>query len=118
MTFVLGLVADPIPPSYLNAPGPDRMAVIKGRKVIEKFNCNGCHIIQPGVYEFKRNNDTLVQMNSLYDREIKPKAEEEYKFPDHLAWHGRPQISAGSDSACSARAALLNSKRRLSMRRM
>lgn len=58
MTFILGLVAEPIAGRYLNNPNPDRLAEVKGRQVIDKFNCTGCHQIRPGIYEFKGNDDT------------------------------------------------------------
>src|SRR5262249_44941199 len=44
MTFVLGLIAEPIPLTYLNTPGPDRMAEVKGRQILDKYNCAGCHM--------------------------------------------------------------------------
>src|SRR5262249_12664382 len=34
MTFILGLVAEPIPTRYIPAPPPDRLAEIKGRQVL------------------------------------------------------------------------------------
>ena len=53
MTFVLGLVAEPIALQYVNQPTGDRLAEIKGRQVLDKFNCAGCHVLRPGVYDFK-----------------------------------------------------------------
>jgi len=50
MTFILGLVAEPVPSQYLNDPPPDRAAEVKGRQVLEKYNCAGCHQIAPGTY--------------------------------------------------------------------
>src|SRR5207237_468958 len=35
MTFILGLVAEPVPSKYLNDPAPDRLAEVKGRQVLE-----------------------------------------------------------------------------------
>ncbi len=58
MTFILGLVAEPIAGRYLNNPNPDRLAEVKGRQVIDKFNCTGCHQVRPGIYQFKGNDDT------------------------------------------------------------
>jgi len=53
MTFVLGLVGEPIPTPYINHPAPDRLAEVKGRQVIDKYNCAGCHLIQPGTFQVK-----------------------------------------------------------------
>jgi cytochrome c2 len=52
MTFILGLVAEPVPAEYLNRPNPDRLAEARGRKLVEQFNCVGCHEVRPGLYEF------------------------------------------------------------------
>jgi mono/diheme cytochrome c family protein len=62
MTFILGLVAEPVPAKYLNDPSPDRLAEVKGRHVLEKYNCGGCHQIRPGVYEFKRTPSLLEDL--------------------------------------------------------
>lgn len=52
MTFILGLVAEPIPPKFVHNPAPEKLAEIKGRQILDKYNCNGCHLVRPGVYEF------------------------------------------------------------------
>ncbi len=46
MTFVLGLVAEPPPARYVYQPDARQAAVLAGAKVIEKFNCAGCHTLQ------------------------------------------------------------------------
>ncbi len=46
MTFVLGLVSEPPPAAYLAKPDPHDAAIVAGRKVIEKFNCTGCHTLE------------------------------------------------------------------------
>lgn len=43
MTFVLGLVADPPPPQYVFTPDARQAKIIAGQKLLEKFNCGGCH---------------------------------------------------------------------------
>src|SRR5207249_409201 len=53
MTFILGLTAEPIPLKYISAPKADRQAEVRGRQVLEKYNCAGCHQLRPGVYEFQ-----------------------------------------------------------------
>jgi mono/diheme cytochrome c family protein len=57
MTFVLGLVAEPVPPQFVNKPAPEKLAVAKGKHLLEKYNCVGCHQVQPGRYEFKFPTD-------------------------------------------------------------
>jgi hypothetical protein len=46
MTFVLGLVADPPVDKYVYKPSPRANAIIEGNKVLEKYNCQGCHILK------------------------------------------------------------------------
>ena len=46
MTFVLGLVADPPIDKYVYHPPPRQRAIVEGHKVLEKFNCAGCHVLQ------------------------------------------------------------------------
>jgi cytochrome c2 len=106
MTFVLGLVAEPIPLHYLNNPNPDRMAVVKGRQVLEKYNCNGCHLIQPGTYEFKRSKEVLAELDQFYKDNIQKTLNEEYPFTNHLAWRGRPQTAPDRFKVFAARPAL------------
>ncbi|RIK84221.1 MAG: hypothetical protein DCC68_02225 [Planctomycetota bacterium] len=47
MTFVLGLVSEPPAPQYVYNPPPRQKAVVEGLKVLEKFNCAGCHVLRP-----------------------------------------------------------------------
>ncbi|MGC3968094.1 MAG: hypothetical protein QM775_12205 [Pirellulales bacterium] len=51
MTFVLGLVAEPPPAKYVYQPNPRQAAVLAGQKVIEKFNCAGCHTLKMQTWE-------------------------------------------------------------------
>ncbi|MDG2382912.1 MAG: hypothetical protein P8N76_14680 [Pirellulaceae bacterium] len=47
ITFVLGLVAEPPANEFVYQPDEKRQSIIQGSKVLEKFNCIGCHIIEP-----------------------------------------------------------------------
>jgi len=46
ITFVLGLVAEPPATQYVFQPTPRRQAIVEGNKVIDKFNCTGCHAFE------------------------------------------------------------------------
>jgi mono/diheme cytochrome c family protein len=89
MTFILGLVADNIPLRHLNAPKPDRLAEIKGRQLLDKYNCVGCHQVRPGLYEFKPTPETLERLEKYYPKAAKDMAKAHF-FPDHNAWVGVP----------------------------
>ena len=92
MTFVLGLIAEPIPLKFVNNPKTDRLAEVRGRQVIEKYNCAGCHEIRPGVYEFKvpesKKADFMTSVEGTPDLK-------DHVFPDSNAWTGRPSPLAG-----------------------
>jgi cbb3-type cytochrome oxidase cytochrome c subunit len=92
MTFVLGLVGEPIPLPYINHPAPDRLAEIRGRQVIDKFNCGGCHLIQPGTFEFKLNDQTLSKLEKTF-ASGKDAREKDYDFLYHHGWAGTEQTS-------------------------
>jgi mono/diheme cytochrome c family protein len=92
MTFVLGLVAEPVPNAYTPHPDTDRQAEIKGRQVLDKFNCAGCHMIRAGVYDFKLTDDAREELASSYKAaksEIDAGYDEFYK--NHNAWTGAEQ---------------------------
>jgi mono/diheme cytochrome c family protein len=90
MTFILGLVAEPMPLKYLNHPNPDRLAEIKGHQVLDKFNCAGCHQVRPGVYEFKTTPDGLKMLEDSYNTN-KSNLRKDHFFPGHNAWAGAEQ---------------------------
>ena len=46
ITFVLGLLAEPPAQQYVARPNPRRKAIVEGSRVIDKFNCKGCHAFQ------------------------------------------------------------------------
>ena len=99
MTFVLGLVAEPTPSKYLPAPSADRLAEIKGRQVLDKFNCAGCHEVRAGVYEFKlparrtsRDGDLLSMLDGDYERAA-PSLLNDHVFPNHNAWTGASPVN-------------------------
>jgi mono/diheme cytochrome c family protein len=91
MTFVLGLVADNVPLKYVNTPPPDRLAEVKGRQVLDRFNCAGCHQIRPGVYELKQSGGLMTMLDEVY-KEAKPNSVKDYPIPGHNAWFGTPPL--------------------------
>jgi cbb3-type cytochrome oxidase cytochrome c subunit len=87
MTFVLGLVAEPVPLKHVNTPKPDRLAEVKGRQVLDKYNCAGCHLVRPGVYEFKPTPQSLTAMEDAA-RNAAGNVGKDLSFPGHNAWTG------------------------------
>jgi mono/diheme cytochrome c family protein len=87
MTFVLGLVAEPIPVQSVNHPSGDRLAEVKGRQVLEKFNCAGCHLIQPGLFEFKATAAVSKRLDDMYQGGVFRDPADHF-FPNHYNWAG------------------------------
>ncbi|MCS6852453.1 MAG: c-type cytochrome [Gemmataceae bacterium] len=95
MTFVLGLVAEPVPLKYVHQPPPDRLAEVKGRQVLDKYNCAGCHLVRPGVFEFKATPETLAMLEAAYQLESSATYKPDFHFLNHNAWTA--QSAARSD---------------------
>jgi cytochrome c2 len=88
MTFVLGLVAEPVPARYVNEPTGDRKHEVVGRKVIDKFNCNGCHLIRPGVYDFKPTERVTEMLTTAFNTTKRVTFKEDFNFLHSNAWVG------------------------------
>jgi hypothetical protein len=60
MTFVLGLVAQPPRPRYVHQPDRQQPGVIEGRKILDEYNCRGCHALRAAQWqiEFPRRRST------------------------------------------------------------
>jgi mono/diheme cytochrome c family protein len=91
MTFVLGLLAEPIPAQYVYDAPADKRAVARGKQVLEKFNCVGCHQVQPGTYAFKLNEAVRDELNGkAYDPKSPDYASNYHdQFADQNEWTGR-----------------------------
>jgi cbb3-type cytochrome oxidase cytochrome c subunit len=57
MTFVLGLVAEPPAAQYVYTPDVQQRAIVQGRDVLNKYNCGGCHELNPGAWEIQYDPD-------------------------------------------------------------
>ena len=107
MTFVLGLVGDPVDLKFLSRPGGDRLAEVKGRQVLDKFNCAGCHTLRPGSFEFKLSDKTFKQLDELHAKTVAtPEYKDDHFFPDHRAW-AQPQVAGDVATAFAVRPLLL-----------
>src|SRR5262249_27497996 len=80
-----GLVAEPTPPKYVYSPPPDRLAEARGRQVLDKYNCAGCHQVRQGVYEFKPTKDAIEKLLTAHGR-VNLAGDYPEKFPEHNAW--------------------------------
>jgi mono/diheme cytochrome c family protein len=94
MTFVLGLVADPLPLKYVNKPAGDRLAEVKGRDVLEKFNCAGCHQLRPSIFEYKLSDEGQRLLAQSFEKAASSLATDHF-FSDSDAWMPLAQPAAG-----------------------
>jgi mono/diheme cytochrome c family protein len=44
--FLVGLVNDPIPAASLFTPDPRQRDILRGRQIVRRYNCQGCHVIE------------------------------------------------------------------------
>jgi hypothetical protein len=104
MTFVLGLVAEPPAPQYLAsyANKPREKAIVEGTKVIEKFNCGGCHQLdfdtwdiafRPGELGKPQSPETFPFLNPHFSPdEIKKSQEQNRRGMVQAQIRGRPLV--------------------------
>ncbi len=90
MTFVLGLVADPVSMKFVNQPRQDRQNEVRGLQVLEKYNCVGCHVVKPGSYEFPlsyvHEGQTMKEQLEGWLSSKRVDLERDTGFPEHNAW--------------------------------
>jgi cytochrome c2 len=53
MTFVLGLVSEPPVSQYVYKAPQQQQAIVSGRKLLERFNCGGCHVLEMDTWEIE-----------------------------------------------------------------
>ena len=88
MTFILGLVAEPIPAKYVATPKAERLAEVVGRQVLDKYNCAGCHQIAPGVYDFKVAPEITDSLQEIQKRSTEQEGPTDHVFLNHNGWFG------------------------------
>lgn len=94
-TFILGLVAEKLPAAVTSRPKGDRLAEVKGRQIIEKYNCNGCHLVRPGAYDFNVSPAALTGLEDAFDRAKRNSQDNGFHFfADHHYWVGKTPTDA------------------------
>ena len=90
MTFILGLVAEQVPMKMVHQARGDRLHEIKGRQVLDKYNCDGCHLIRPGAYEFKVSPTAMESLENAHRLGLNQTENSGMQvFPQHHFWSGR-----------------------------
>ncbi len=94
MSFILGLTAEQIPEKMFNQPRGDRLMEVKGRQVLDKFNCTGCHLVRPGAYEFRTTADSLKALRDAYKSgQDQTRNSGMHTFPMDHFWTGKNPAS-------------------------
>lgn len=110
VTFVLGLVSEPPASKYLYKPTPRADAIIKGRKLLDKYNCGGCHVLKgdqwdisfpPNHFEavkdtFDPNSTYPFQMPDATSAEIAKSKKTDAAGNAHAILHGLPVLNRES----------------------
>src|SRR5262249_20798636 len=80
---------------YLPAPNADRIAEARGRQVLDKYNCAGCHQVRAGVWDMKVSAGTRADWTQQYEdftQNALTGAPSDYGddplFKIHNAWNG------------------------------
>ncbi|MCK6458660.1 MAG: c-type cytochrome [Planctomycetes bacterium] len=45
-TFLIALTSDPVPPASIFHPDQREADIIRGREIVARYNCQGCHVIE------------------------------------------------------------------------
>ncbi|MHB9077877.1 MAG: hypothetical protein ACYC3X_10315 [Pirellulaceae bacterium] len=61
ITFVLGLVSDPPTEKFAYAPDSQTKALLDGKEVLSKYNCRGCHLVEPEAWQLAFPTDAFGQ---------------------------------------------------------
>ncbi len=114
-TFVLGLVAGPPASKYVYQPGAAGRAIVEGRKVLDRYACAECHVLEmdrwqfeydPDRFESPRPGDEFVFLQPQFSREqlkasmqtdLRGFAHAEVAGMPRLAPDGRPAVFEGDE---------------------
>jgi cytochrome c2 len=64
ITFVLGLVAEPPAHEFVYQPDAKMQALIAGRRALNKFNCVGCHMVEPETWTLEIPSGVMEEQPS------------------------------------------------------
>ncbi|RIK85228.1 MAG: hypothetical protein DCC67_04205 [Planctomycetota bacterium] len=102
MTFVLGLVQEPPAAKYLYKPDARQQAIVDGRKMLERFNCGGCHTLRMEQWRFAYSADTFEDASEVVDypflapkfseQDIAKSLAKDYRGMMHASLEGHPVV--------------------------
>ena len=86
MTFVLGLTGERIPSKYLPRYKAPTQAVAQGEKLLDRYNCRGCHVLAMPKYTLTEGTKTL---DALPDFLTNVGASYSSRQKDFLSFYGK-----------------------------
>ena len=101
-TFVLGLVADPPAKEYLYIPDGAAKARIEGERMIDRYNCAGCHMLDmPKIrYAVDPNQVTASRLQAA-DQPAALDLLLQLKPPEHAETGGTMKVkTSGGERGC------------------
>jgi cytochrome c2 len=103
ITFVLGLVSEPPRSEYVYQPDNRQNSIIEGRKVLEKYNCGGCHTLKMDQWELAfpegaiedpaEQDDYAFVMAHASSEQISKSLETDHRGLRHGTIYGMPALS-------------------------
>lgn len=96
ITFILGLVAEPPADQFVYHPDERQAALIEGKKVLDKYNCAACHVLETERWEIDIRSGEFEA--PLADTTAHPFTNAELP-PDQLSLSSTPHKQSGSLSA-------------------
>lgn len=103
ITFVLGLVAEPPVSQYVYSAKPRQAAILEGNKVLEKYNCTGCHTVKMDQWQLAfpaetfddpaAQNDYSFLIAHATDEAIAKSLTTDTRGLRHATIHGQPVMS-------------------------
>ncbi|MFO0841349.1 MAG: hypothetical protein U0797_02975 [Gemmataceae bacterium] len=90
MTFIFGLVAEPMPAKYLYNPSPEKKAEIAGQLVLDRFNCGSLPPDSVGRVRVQagRRRNVLDRSYNLAAGDNGRNLLKDHAFQGHNAWFG------------------------------
>jgi cbb3-type cytochrome oxidase cytochrome c subunit len=87
MTFVLGLTGEKIAGKYLPRYTPAKAAIAQGERLLERYNCKGCHVLQMPKYTIAAGTkitDALVDLRTNIEGSYGRRNDDYLSFYQHL----------------------------------
>ncbi|MDB5352152.1 MAG: Cytochrome c [Planctomycetota bacterium] len=96
MTLILGLTGERIPGKYMPKYKPATQAVAQGEKLLDRYNCRGCHVLTMPKYTLAQGTKTLDALPDFLDNVAASYGGSNGRATDFLSFYGKdnPEFAA------------------------